>query len=109
MFIITHGHNNAQWGRTVKNWDVSTGPLARPFARLVAPLTRSLTPHYSLRSRAPLRSLPRSLAHFAHSLARGTVIECMAIFLCFFFYSGPQCTGITTCDSLSLPAETHWR
>ena len=48
----------AQWGRTAKNWDVGTGPLA---------------PHYSLCSRAPLRTLVRSLAHFAHSLARGKV------------------------------------
>ena len=51
----------------------STGPLARPFARSLAPLTRSLAPHYSLRLRAPLRSLGRTLAHFAHSLARGQV------------------------------------
>ena len=40
----------ALWARTTKNPVVSTGPLARPFAR-------SLTP----------------LAHFSHSLARGTV------------------------------------
>ena len=37
---------------------LSTGPLARPFALSLAPLTRLLTPPYSL-------------AHFAHSLARG--------------------------------------
>jgi len=30
----------AQWGRTAKNRDVSTRPFARPFARLLAPLTR---------------------------------------------------------------------
>ena len=41
---------------------LSTGPLARPFAR-------SLAPDCSLRSRPPLRSL----AHFTHSLARGKV------------------------------------
>ena len=52
--------DDAQWARSTKNPDVSTGPLARPFARSLAPLTRSLAPHYSLRSRAPLRSL-RSL------------------------------------------------
>ena len=34
-----------------------TGPLARPFACSLAPLTRLLAPHYLLRLRAPLRSL----------------------------------------------------
>ena len=67
-----------------KNTDVSTGPLARPFARLLAPLTRSLAPDCSLRSRPPLHSLVRSLAHFAHSLARGTVNDWMAILSVFF-------------------------
>ena len=46
----------------------STGPLARPFARSLAPLTRLLAPDCSPRSPPPLRSLVRSLAHF---LARG--------------------------------------
>ena len=49
------------WSGTNKNRDVSTGPLARPFARSLAPLTHSLAPDYSLRSRPPLRSLIRSL------------------------------------------------
>ena len=44
----------AQWARSTKKPDVSTKPLARPFARSLAPLTRSL-------------------AHFAHSLARRKV------------------------------------
>ena len=66
------------------NRDVSTRPLARPFARSLAPLTRSLAPDCSLRSRPPLRSLVRSLAHFAHSLAHGTVNDWMAIFSVFF-------------------------
>ena len=43
--------------------DVSAGPLARPLTRSLAPLTRLLAPHCSLCSRAPLRSLFRSLAH----------------------------------------------
>ena len=72
------------WFRSAKNRDVSTGPLARPFAHSLAPLTRSLAPDCSLHSRPPLRSLVRSLAHFAHSLARGTVNDWMAI-LCVFF------------------------
>ena len=45
-----------------------TGPLALPFTHLLAPLTHSLTAHYSLHLRAPLRSLVRSLTHFTHSL-----------------------------------------
>ena len=32
------------WSRTVKNTDLSTGPLAHPFARLLATLTGSLAP-----------------------------------------------------------------
>ena len=61
------------WSRTAKNTDWSTGPLARPFAQSLAPLTRSLAPDCSLCLRPPLRSLVRLLAHFAQSLACGTV------------------------------------
>ena len=70
--VVVGGENggNALWSGTSKNRDVSTGPLARPFARSLAPLTRSLAPDCSLRSRPPLRSLVHSLAH---SLARGKV------------------------------------
>ena len=75
---------SAQWPGTAKNRDVSTGPLARPFARSLAPLTRSLAPDCSLCSHPPLRSLVRSLAHFAHSLTRGTVNDWMAILFVFF-------------------------
>ena len=78
-----------RWARIFKNTDWSTGPLAHPFARSLASLTPSLAPHYSLRSRPPLRSLVRSLAHFAHSLARGKVNFRWLFCLCFFFYSGP--------------------
>ena len=56
-------HHGTLWTRSTKNPDVSTGPLARPFAWLLAPLTRSLVLHYPLRSRTllrSLRSLPRS-------------------------------------------------
>ena len=74
----------ALWSITAKNTDCSTGPLARPFARSLAPLTHSLAPDCSLRSRPPLRSLVRSLAHFAHSLAHGTVNNWMAILSVFF-------------------------
>ena len=47
------------WDRKAKIRDVSPGPLACPFARLLAPLTRSLALHCSLRS---LRSLTHSQA-----------------------------------------------
>ena len=84
-FIFLFRFYSPLWARTNKNTDWSCGPLARPFARSLAPLTRSLAPHYSLRSRPPLRSLVRSLAHFAHSLARGTVNDEMAIYSVFLF------------------------
>ena len=61
----------ALWAKKTKNPDGSTGPLACPFARSLAPLTRLLAPDCSLRSRPPLLSLVRSLAHFANSFARG--------------------------------------
>ena len=80
--------NTALWARITKNTDWSTGPLARPFTCSLAPLTRLLAPHYSLRSRAPLCSLARlhhslaHFAHFAHSLARGMIRR--LFILCFF-------------------------
>ena len=55
--------SRAQWSRITKNPDLSIGLLARPFARLLAPLTCSLAPPCLLCSRAPLHSLVRSLAH----------------------------------------------
>ena len=70
---MEHETEGALWSGTNKNRDVSTGPLARPFAHSLAPLTHSLATDCSLRSRPLRRSLVRSLAHFAHSLARGTV------------------------------------
>ena len=69
---------DALWARTTKNTDWCTGPLACPFARSLAPLTHLLALHYSL------RSLVRLLAHFAHSLTRGTVNYWLAILSVFF-------------------------
>ena len=69
--IVTWFPSVSLWSITAKNTDCSTGPLAR----LLALLTRSLAPDCSLRSRPPLCLLVRSLAHFAHSRARGTVID----------------------------------
>ena len=76
--------NDALWSGTNKNRNIDTWPLARLFPHSLAPLTHSLAPDCSLRSRPPLRSLVRSLAHFAHSLARGTVNGWMAILSVFF-------------------------
>ena len=45
--------------------------LGHSVVRSLAPLTHSLAPDCSIRSRPPLRSLVRSLADFAYSLARG--------------------------------------
>ena len=76
--------NRALRSRITKNPDVSTWTLARPFAHSLAPLICLLAPDCSLRPRPPLRSLVRSLAHFAHSLARGTENDLMAIYSVFF-------------------------
>ena len=97
------------WSGTNKNRDVSTGPLARPFARSLAPLTRSLAPDCSLRSRPPLRSLVRSLAHFAHSLARGTVNDWMAILSVFFSIFDHSGTSKIIAQRQQLPSEHHQR
>ena len=53
-----------QWARIIRNPDWSTGPLTRPFAHSLTPLTCSLDPDCSL------RSCPRSLA-------RGKEVFCM--------------------------------
>ena len=73
LLWVLNGQSDALWSGTNKNRDVSTGPLALPFARLLTLLTRSLAPDRVLRLRPPLRSLVCSLAHFAHSLACGKV------------------------------------
>ena len=80
----------ALWFRTAMTRDVRTGPLAHPFARLLAPLTRLLERDCSLRSRPPLRSLVCSLTHFAHSLARGKgnyYMAILSVFLSIIDYS----------------------
>ena len=60
----------APWFWRAKKRDVSTGPLARPFARSLAKLTHLRASPCSLRLRAPLRSFFRSLTQ---SQARGQV------------------------------------
>ena len=41
IHVRTEGRTDALWSGTNKKRDVSTGPLARPFAHSLAPLTRS--------------------------------------------------------------------
>ena len=61
IFVIAHNGQkimvklHMEISNTAKNTDWSIGSLARPFARSLAPLTRSLSPDCSLRS---LCSLP---------------------------------------------------
>ena len=76
--------SSALWARITKNPDCSTGPLTRPFARLLAPLIHLHALYCSLRLCAPLHSLIRLLAHSTHSLARGTVNDWMEIFSMIF-------------------------
>ena len=79
------GKNEATLGRTVKNWDVSTGPLACPFARSLATLTCSLAPRSLLRSRSATFTHP-----LARSLPRSWESELLdGYFVCVFFYFRP--------------------
>ena len=91
----------AQWFGTAKKFDVSTGPLTRPFFRLLAP-------HCSLCSRAPLHTFICLLnAHsLTHSQAHGKLLDgcyCSVFFLfrtivrrSFFLDCGPLYEQITT-------------
>ena len=77
----------ALWARITKNTDWSTGPLARPFARSLAPLTRLLALDCSLHSRPLLRSLANSLTSLTPSLVGQWMIGWL--FFCVFFYFRP--------------------
>ena len=68
---------------------------------------RQFTLIFALRPRPPLRSLARSLAHFAHSLARGTVNDQMAILSVFFSISDHNALS-RTCH-FPLPVPPHPR
>ena len=59
--------------RTTKNPDVSSGPFAHLFTRLLTPLIHSLSPQCSLRLRTPLRSMACSLYSLTHFRAREEV------------------------------------
>ena len=81
------GTSGAQWARSTKNW--STGPLARPFARSFVRSHRSFicmlcTICFARAVRCA--HLFACTAHFARSLARGTVNDKMAILSVFFFW-----------------------
>ena len=66
--------DSALWFSTTKNHNKSIGPLARPFARFLSPLTHLLTSHCCLRLCTPLRSFINSLSHsLTHSRACGKV------------------------------------
>ena len=80
------GDGAARWSGTSKNQDVSTGPLARPFAHSLSPLTHSLAPPSSLCSRAPLHSFARSLTSLTPSLMGQWMIG-QLFCLCFFLFS----------------------
>ena len=75
------------WARIIKNQDKSTGPLARPFARSLVPLTHSLAPSCLLCLSSPLHSLVRSPTSLTPSLVGQWMIGWLLI-LCFFFYYG---------------------
>ena len=66
----------------IKNPDRRTGPLARPFAGLLAPLVRLL------RHDRCAHSFARSLTSLTPLLVGQWMIRWLII-LCFFFYSGP--------------------
>ena len=75
VWFVYENNFLAHYGR--KQPRIQTAVLGHSLVRsLVRSFTRLLAPDCSLRSRPPLRSLVRSLAHFAHfahSLARETV------------------------------------
>ena len=86
------------WSGTNKNRDVSTGPLARPFARSLAPLTRSLAPDCSLRLRPLPRSLVRSLVRSLPRSWGSDWLDCY--FVCIFFifdHSGIALSNSASC------------
>ena len=65
--------NEARMNYGLEQPTIQTAVLSHSLVRLLAPLTLSLAPNCSLRSRPPLCSLVRSPAHVAHSLVRGKV------------------------------------
>ena len=76
------------------------GSSAHPLASSLAPLTRSLAPHCSLRSHAPLRSLAHLLAHsLAHKLVGQYIIFLPSYYFVFR----------VTVHIIHLPSPHAWR
>merc|ERR1712198_723910 len=71
--------------------NVSTGPIARPLASSLAPLTHSLVPHCSLRSRAPLRSFARTTCSLTRSRAHGKQVFVYKTNASISYTFGPLC------------------
>ena len=68
------------WFRTSKNWDVTTGPFACPFACLLTPLTYLLALHCLLCSHTLLHLLLGPIAHLlTPELVGKWLIRCASI------------------------------
>ena len=80
MHHDTVGQNNQE--SRLQYWATCSSICS--FARTAHSIACSALLVYSFCSRAPLRSLVRLLAHFTHSLPRGTVNDKMAIYPVFF-------------------------
>ena len=89
--------------RITKNTDWSTGPLARPFARLLTPLTHLLAPHCSALLRTALARFARALrcAHLlTRSLLRSWESEWLDGYLfCVFFVLAHSATAAAVAGS----------
>ena len=68
-------HKITLWPGTTKNPDLSTRPLARPFAHSLTLLTHLLVPQGPIPPRAPLYSVHLFVCSLTHSRARG--IRCL--------------------------------
>ena len=89
---IAEDGGNPQWFRSAKNQDVSTGLLACPFACAAHSFACSTLLALLARSAA----LIRSLARFAHSLARGKVNDWMSQNYLVLSHSAPVSPAATT-------------
>ena len=113
ILLLSHSAESARWFSEASNRDVSTGPLASPFARSLTPLTCLLAPDCSLCSRPRLRSLIRSLVHFAHSLTLGKVYNLMSQYHTVLNHSAPPPSffrrGFPVTTSLPQFRSDHWK
>ena len=93
--LLVTGWAIAQWFRTAKDRDISTGPLACLFASLLALLTCVLAPHCLLHSRRSAALICSLSWPFTHSQAHGKedFVNDMHELISYRF--NPQCTGWT--------------